>query len=740
MEATASMDEVLAILRAQHGDPFHVLGMHSVELNGKQALSVRAFLPEARQAWLIDLSRKETAFEMNQIVPERFYEIVFPKRRKFFPYRLQIADDWGNTMQLLDPYSYGPVMTDYDVHLMAEGTHYKNYEKLGAHVIDVNGVRGVHFAVWAPNARRVSVIGSFNNWDGRRHPMRQLGLSGIWELFVPGLNEGALYKFEIKSQFHDYLAVKTDPYGFYSEIRPKTASIVYDITKYQWNDDEWMGHREKRNALDAPIAIYEVHLGSWQRTGDEQHPYVSYRDLAQRLVEYTTRMGYTHIELLPIMEHPLDASWGYQTIGYYAATSRHGTPDDLMYFIDHCHQNGIGVILDWVPGHFPSDGHGLGTFDGTSLYEHADPRKGLQPDWGTLIFNYGRNEVKNFLLGSALFWLEKYHVDGLRVDAVASMLYLDYSRKHGEWSPNKFGGRENLEAIEFIKELNAVLHERHPGVLTIAEESTTWPMVSRPVYLGGLGFSLKWNMGWMHDILQYMSKDPVHRSFHHDKLTFSLMYAFSENFVLALSHDEVVHLKRSLVEKMPGDLWQKMANLRLLYAYMYGHPGKKLLFMGGDIGQWAEWSEKRSVDWNLLQYDHHQKFQTFVQDLNRLYASEPALHQVDFDWGGFEWIDCHDWERSIGSFIRRAKDPDDYLVCVYNFTPVPRIGYRVGVPEAGFYREVLNSDSSTYWGSNVGNLGGAEAEAVAWSGQPFSLNLALPPLGAIILKPERKRA
>jgi 1,4-alpha-glucan branching enzyme len=734
METTASMEEVVLILHGEHPDPFHLLGMHPVMVDEKSALAVRAFLPEASHAWVVDLTRGEQAHPMTQIHPEQFYEVVFPNQRKPFSYRLRLADDRGNTWEMVDPYSFPLVLTDYDLHLIGEGTHYKNYEKLGAHIREVNGVRGVHFAIWAPSARRVSVIGDFNQWDGRRHPMRHLGGSGIWEIFIPGLGEGELYKFQIKSGFHEEALVKTDPYGFYSEIRPRTASIVYDIEKYQWQDEDWMRRRERRNALDAPMAIYEVHLGSWQRHANEEKPYLNYRELAHRLVEYVKQMGYTHIELLPVMEHPLDASWGYQTLGYFAPTSRFGTPDDFMYFVDYCHQHEIGVILDWVPAHFPSDGHGLGFFDGTYLYEHADPRKGFHPDWGTLIFNYGRNEVRNFLIGNALYWLEKYHADGLRVDAVASMLYLDYSRKAGEWVPNKYGGRENLEAIEFIKQLNVLVHERHPGVLMIAEESTTWPMVSRPVYLGGLGFTLKWNMGWMNDSLKYLAKDPIYRKYHHSNLTFSMMYAFSENFVLPLSHDEVVHGKRSLLDKMPGDMWQKFANLRLLYAYMYGHPGKKLMFMGGEIGQWLEWSEKRHLDWLLLEFEHHRKLQKFVQDLNRLYTSEPALYEVDYDWTGFEWIDCHDWERSIVSFVRRAKDPNEFLIFVCNFTPVPRAGYRIGVPEPGYYKELLNSDSASYWGSNMGNMGGLEAEPISWYGRPHSLNLTLPPLAAVVFK------
>lgn len=626
------------------------------------------------------------------------------------------------------------ILTDFDLHLIGEGTHYKKYEKLGAHVREVNGETGVHFAVWAPNAEGVSVIGDFNSWDGSHHKMRMLGSSGIWEIFVPGLTEGGIYKFAVQSKRGDLLE-KADPYAFYSEIRPKSASIVYDIDRYVWNDDKWMAERERRNALDAPMAMYEVHLGSWMRAPEEGNRYLTYRELAHRLEEYVKDMGYTHIQLMPVTEHPLDASWGYQTIGYFAPTSRFGKPEDFMYFVDYMHQNGIGIILDWVPAHFPKDGHGLARFDGTCLYEHEDPRKGEHQDWGTLIFNYGRNEVRNFLLSNALFWLDKYHIDGLRVDAVASMIYLDYSRQPGEWIPNQYGGNENLEAIDFLKKFNEIVHSTHPGVLTIAEESTAWTGVSRPTYLGGLGFSLKWNMGWMNDTLRYFSKDPIYRKYEHDNLTFSLIYAFTENFVLVLSHDEVVHGKRSLLDKMPGDFSQRFANLRALFGYMYGHPGKKLLFMGGDIGQWWEWNHDESVHWHLLQYESHQGLQRYVRDLNRLYQSEPALYQVDFDYHGFEWIDFRDAEGSIISFIRRGKNPEDFLVFVYNFTPVARMGYRVGVPRGGFYKEVMNSDSGSYWGGNIGNFGGIYADELPSHGRPSSLSLTIPPLSMVVMKP-----
>ncbi len=628
------------------------------------------------------------------------------------------------------------VLTDFDLHLIGEGTHYKNYEKLGAHVVEVNGAKGVHFAVWAPNAKRVSVIGDFNHWDGKKHPMKLLGDSGIWEIFIPGLDEGELYKFEVKSKYRGYKEQKADPFAFYFEVRPKSAAIVYNIeNKHQWQDAEWMEIRRKKNWFESPVTIYEVHLGSWMRVPEDNNRFLTYRELADKLIPYVKELGFTHIELLPISEHPLDASWGYQTIGHFAPTSRHGRPEDLMYFVDKCHQNEIGVIIDWVPAHFPKDAHGLGYFDGTCLYEHEDPRKGEHRDWGTLIFNYGRNEVTNYLISNALFWLEKYHIDGLRVDAVASMLYLDYSREPGDWIPNIYGGNENLEAIDFLKKFNEVVHQYHPGVLTIAEESTAWTGVSRPTYLGGLGFSMKWNMGWMHDTLEYFSKDSIYRKYHANNLTFSMLYAFTENFILPFSHDEVVHGKRSMLDKMPGDMWQKFANLRALYGYMYGHPGKKLLFMGSEFGQWREWNFDESLDWHLLQYEPHKKLQRFLSDLNNLYITEPAMHEIDFEWHGFEWIDFHDSDNSVISFIRRAKNHDDFLVFVFNLTPIPRFGYRVGVPGGGFYREILNSDSEIYWGGNLGNAGGVYADNVPCHARQSSLNLILPPLSILILKP-----
>jgi len=731
-------NEIDQIVHSEHSDPFHILGAHPMggaSSDARSSLVVRAFLPEAKEAWVIPDEQQDQQVPMDRIRPEGFFAVSFENRALPFGYQLRILDYEGRTFQFIDPYVFPPVLSDFDLHLMGEGSHYKKYEKLGAHLRILNGVTGVQFAVWAPNARRVSVIGDFNRWDGRRHPMRVRGGTGIWELFIPGLTEWTLYKLEIKSHYDNYLEEKADPYGFYFERPPRTASIVHDQHKYEWRDQDWMQARPHKNWLEAPLTIYEVHLGSWMRVPEENNRYLTYKELADRLIPYVSELGYTHVELLPIMEHPFDGSWGYQVIGYFAPTSRFGTPEEFMAFVDRCHQAGIGVLLDWVPAHFPKDSHALGYFDGTNLYEHADPRLGEHRDWGTLIFNYGRNEVRNFLLSNALFWLDKYHVDGLRVDAVASMIYLDYSRQQGEWLPNQFGGNENLEAIDFIKRFNELVHHYHPGVLTIAEESTAWPGVSRPVYLGGLGFSLKWNMGWMNDMLVYFSKDPIHRKFHHNSLTFGLMYAFTENFTLPLSHDEVVHGKGALLNKMPGYYMEdKFSNLRLLYGYMYGHPGKKLLFMGGEIGQWDEWNHDASLRWELLQWQPHLQLQRFVKDLNRLYRSEPALYEVDFHYTGFEWIDFHDSDNSIVSFLRRAKNPSDFVVFIYNFTPLVREGYRIGVPEPGFYAELLNSDAAVYGGRNIGNMGGVPAEAFPWQGRPYSLQVTVPPLAVVALK------
>jgi len=630
------------------------------------------------------------------------------------------------------------LLTDQDLYLFNEGTHVRLYEKLGAHPMTVDGIEGTYFALWAPDAEQIFVMGDFNGWNKTGHSLRTRGHSGIWEAFVPGLKKGAVYKYRMASRYHGYQADKADPLAFHHETPPKTASIVWDL-EYDWKDQGWMGTRHSRNSLNAPIAIYEVHLGSWRRVPEQDSRSLTYRELAPQLAEYVTQMGFTHVEILPIMEHPFYGSWGYQTTGYFAPTSRYGTPQDFMYLIDCLHQHGIGVILDWVPSHFPTDEHGPGFFDGTHLYEHADPQKGFHPDWSSFIFNYGRNEVRSFLLSSALFWLDKYHVDGLRVDAVASMLYLDYSRKEGEWIPNQYGGRENLEAIGFLRHFNEQIYANHPDVQTIAEESTAWPMVSRPTYVGGLGFGLKWDMGWMHDTLEYMSREPIHRKYHHNNLTFRMLYAFHESFVLPLSHDEVVHGKGSLLGKMPGDDWQKFANLRLLFGYMYAQPAKKLLFMGDEFGQWQEWKHEESLEWHLLQYVPHAGLQRWVADLNQLYRSEPALHQLDCDPAGFEWIDCLDAESSIISLIRKGKSTGDLVLAVCNFTPVPRSNYLVGAPRGGLWRELLNSDAAHYGGSGLGNLGAVEAAPMPLHGRTHTLALTLPPLSALFFKSQGKR-
>jgi len=625
-------------------------------------------------------------------------------------------------------------LTEYDLHLLLEGTHLRAWEKLGAHLGSCSGETGTWFAVWAPNAESVSVVGDFNGWKEGAHPLTTRNRDGIWEGFVPGVGQGALYKYAIRSKYAGYQVEKADPFGFAAEIRPQTASMVWDLGGYSWADARWMATRNDRNSLHAPMSVYEVHLGSWMRLPEEDNRWLTYRELAVRLAEYIKEMGFTHVELMPVGEHPFDGSWGYQTIGYFAPTSRFGTPQDFMYLVDVLHQNDIGVFLDWVPAHFPRDEHGLGYFDGTHLYEHADPRQGVHRDWGTFVFNYGRREVANFLLTNALFWIEVYHMDGLRVDAVASLLYLDYSREEGDWIPNAYGGRENLAAIAFLKRFNELVYQEHPGVITIAEESTSWPMVSKPTYLGGLGFGLKWNMGWMHDTLLYMSKDPIHRKYYHNSLTFSMLYAFHENFILPFSHDEVVHGKGSMIGKMPGDEWQRFANLRLLYGYMFTHPGKKLLFMGGEIGQYAEWNHDTSLDWHLLQYPLHKGLQRWVRDLNTTMRGEPCLHELDCEQGGFTWIDCHDSQQSVLSYLRRGRDPDRAVVCVCNFTPVPRHNYRVGVPASGFWEEILNSDAPLYGGSGQGNLGGVEATPVAAFGHYQSIVVTLPPLAMVAFR------
>ncbi|MBI3450825.1 MAG: 1,4-alpha-glucan branching protein GlgB [Acidobacteria bacterium] len=733
-KARVDRDAVEAICAGRHGDPFAVLGPHPAGDGAKRGWSVRAFLPGAHAAGVL-VAGAARPLPMEKIHPAGFFEGSLDAEPG--AYRLKVTWADGALEEIHDAYAFPPVLTDFDLHLFSEGTHQRIYERLGARPMTLSDVAGYHFAVWAPNAAHVSIVGDFNFWDRRRFPMRPRGSSGVWELFVPGVRDGALYKYEVASRHHGYRSDRADPYGRAMTLRPDTASVTRDLDGYAWADAEWMAERRRHNALDAPMAVYEVHLGSWRRVPDEAGRWQTYREMADTLVPYAKAMGFTHIELLPVTEHPFDGSWGYQPTGYFAPTSRFGTPHDFMRFVDACHRAGLGVILDWVPAHFPDDGHALAYFDGTHLFEHEDPRLGVHKDWNTRIFNFGRNEVRNFLLASALFWLEKYHIDGLRVDAVASMLYLDYSREEGEWIPNRFGGRENLEAVEFIKKFNEIVHQAHPDVLTIAEESTAWPMVSRPTYMGGLGFDLKWNMGWMHDMLDYIEKDPIHRRYHQEKITFSLLYAFTENFMLPLSHDEVVHMKGSMISKMPGDDWQKFANLRAFYGFMVGHPGKKLLFMGGEFGQWAEWNHDVSLDWHLLGLDAHRGLQRWVRDLLHLYAAEPSLHQIDFGWEGFEWIDFRDADANVVSFLRKGRDPADSVLVVTNFSPVPRHGYRLGVPAAGHYQELLNSDGQSYGGGNVGNLGGVESDEIPHQGRPYSLALTLPPLATVYLKRER---
>jgi 1,4-alpha-glucan branching enzyme len=726
-------DEALdAIVAGTSDDPFAVLGRHRVVVDRKPALLIRTMQPAASE---VQLMTDDRVFGMQRRRSDGLFEATVPLegQAEDFAYRFRVREG-AITRDVVDPYQFGQVLTDFDLHLFSEGTHYRAWEKLGAHRLTIGSVTGVHFAVWAPNAQRVSVIGDFNHWDGRAHMMRRLVPSGVWEIFVPDLADGDCYKFEVRTTA-GHLLHKADPYARRFEVPPNTASIIWTDGDYEWRDQSWLDHRVSQDAWrERPMAVYEVHPGSWRRVPEEGNRYQTYREMAATLVPYVREMGFTHIELMPIMEHPFSGSWGYQVIGFFAPTSRFGTPDDFRFFVDECHRYGIGVILDWVPGHFPKDRHGLAEFDGTALYEHADPRKGEHQDWGTLIFNYGRNEVRSFLFSNALFWLEAFHIDGLRVDAVASMLYLDYSRPQGEWIPNQYGGRENLEAVAFLQQLNTLTHASAPGTVTIAEESTSWPAVSRPVYVGGLGFTYKWNMGWMHDMLQYIREDPVHRRWHHGQITFSMLYAFTENFILPFSHDEVVHGKGSMLSKMPGDVWQKFATLRALYGYMYGHPGKKLLFMGAEFGQWREWNHDASLDWHLLDEVTHDALRRWVQDVNHAYQRERSLHEIDFDPSGFRWIDCQDLENSVISMIRRARDPHDFTVIIANFTPVPRPGYRLGVPEWGWYRELLNSDSERYGGSNTGNAGGIQTEALPAHGFDQSISLTVPPLGFLLLK------
>jgi 1,4-alpha-glucan branching enzyme len=686
---------------------------------------VRAFLPQAESAEVLAGGQ---AWPMEKRHADGFFCAQLMGDPQRYTLRAHLWD--GRDTEIEDPYRFGQLISDTEIYLHGEGTLQEAYRTLGAHLAETDGVRGVRFAVWAPNAENVTVAGEFNDWDIRRHPMRRRN-GGCWELFIPGLDVGTTYKYNVRSRFAGHQQLKADPYAFECETPPKSASVVWDIDRYRWNDAAWLEQRAKTDWLKSPVSIYEVHAESWMR--DPQGQPLTYREMAVKLVEYVTRMGYTHIELLPIMEHPFSGSWGYQVIGYFAPTSRFGTPDDFRYFVDCCHQAGIGVLVDWVPGHFPKDAHGLVFFDGTALYEHADPRKGEHLGWGTLVFNYGRNEVRTFLISNALFWLKEYHIDGLRVDAVASMLYLDYSRKEGEWLPNQFGGNENLEAIDFLRRFNELAHKQ-PGVFTAAEESTAFPGVSKPVYLGGLGFTMKWNMGWMHDMLDYFSKDPVYRKYQHNHITFSLLYAFTENFVLPISHDEVVHGKSALFSKMPGDEWRQFANVRAFLAYMWGHPGKKLLFMGQDIGQREEWNSSGQIRWELLEFDYHRKLQALVRELNRIYRSSPALYQVDFHYRGFEWVDFHDSANSVIAFLRRAEDPKDFILFCCNFTPVLRTGYEFGVPEEGFYEEILNTDSELFGGSNQGNGGLVSTRPVPNHGHAASIAVTLPPLAVVAFR------
>jgi len=721
---------VRAILRADHPDPFSFLGMHS-EPDG-QAVAVRAFLPKADEVAVIDSSSGSVVGELQRVHDAGFFAGLLEGRQHTFRYRLRVKGGDGE-VEIEDPYRFSPLLGELDVHLLLEGYHPHSFDKLGAHPMTLDGVEGVGFAVWAPNARRVSVIGAFNDWDARRHAMRLHHDSGIWEIFLPGVATGSLYKYEIRTQSGELL-VKSDPYAFESELRPRTASVVRGLESFEWTDQEWLERRARASDRRAPISFYEVHLGSWRRKGEAENPFLSYEELADQLIPYVVDLGFTHLELLPICEHPFDGSWGYQPLGLFAPTSRHGSPQALRGFIDRCHREGLGVFVDWVPGHFPTDAHGLGLFDGTSLYEHADPRQGFHRDWQTLIYNFGRREVANFLLSSAVFWVDQFHIDGLRVDAVASMLYRDYSREDGDWIPNQYGGNENLEAIAFLKRMNELVYGDHPGVVTVAEESTAWPLVSRPTYVGGLGFGYKWNMGWMNDTLRYISKDPIHRGYHHGELTFGMLYAYEENFILPISHDEVVHGKGSLLEKMPGDRWQKFANVRAYLAFMFTYPGKKLLFMGTEFAQEWEWYHETGLQWHLLADPMHRNVQNLVRDLNRLYRALPALHELDCEREGFSWIDCNDRDNSVISYIRYGSERGDFVVVICNFTPVVRQAYCVGVPRAGYYAELLNTDSEFYGGANVGNGGGVMTSPRPMHGLAHSLELTLPPLATLVLR------
>ncbi|KAA9008342.1 1,4-alpha-glucan branching protein GlgB [Histidinibacterium aquaticum] len=719
-----------AILRGQTGDPFRHLGMHQPE--GKGPVTVNVFAPDATEVEVLDAKGKSVA-PLERIDPEGFFHGTMARKRKRFDYRLKLRNAAGHEWELRDPYAFGPVMGELDEYLLGEGRHEELYRRLGAHPVTHEGVEGTSFAVWAPNARRVSVVGHFNAWDGRRHPMRRRGATGVWEIFLPGIGPGETYKYEIVGAYGHLQPLKADPVGFYAQNPPETASIVHGMPRHEWTDDGWIEARATDQRKE-PISIYEVHLGSWRRTLENEM--LNYADLADQLIDYVGEMGFTHVEFLPVSEHPFSGSWGYQPVGLFAPTSRFGDPEDFARMVDKLHNAGIGVIVDWVPAHFPTDAHGLGQFDGTALYEHADPRQGFHKDWNTLIYNFGRQEVANFLRSSAIYWLKELHIDALRVDAVASMLYLDYSRNDGEWVPNRYGGRENLDAIDFLKGVNQASHDYAQGAQTIAEESTAWPGVSRPVSEDGLGFDFKWNMGWMHDTLSYMAQDPIHRRYHHHHMTFGLVYAFSENFVLPLSHDEVVHGKGSMLNKMPGDRWQKFANLRAYYGFMWGHPGKKLLFMGGEFGQEREWNHDQSLDWHLLDDPHHDGLRKLVRDLNGFYRAEPGLHRLDCAPEGFDWIEGGDTENNVFSFLRKGEEGDTPVVVVSNMAPVVREGYRIGVPQGGTWRERLNTDAAAYGGSGTGNGGTLRALEEGLHGQPAALSLTLPPLATIFLTPE----
>jgi 1,4-alpha-glucan branching enzyme len=750
MHTQISLSDIALLVDGNHENPASLLGAHPVDYRGETATAVRTYLPQAQAAWVID-TESGVRRSMRQLHPSGFFEAICDgaidldapssedgsrAKQARSRYRIQMTDKTGEVVETQDPYAAPSILSDYDRYLLGEGRHLNLYERLGAQVRTVDGTPGVNFSVWAPNARTVQIVGDFNGWDGRNHVARVHANIGIWEMFVPGAKVGDRYKFRVLSEHGEWID-KSDPVGFAAELPPLTASIVTDLSGHQWNDGDWMAARKEWNPMHEPMNVYEVHLGSWQKGPGRTHGWLDYRDLAKRLAEYCKRMNFTHVELMPISEHPFTGSWGYQTVGYFAPTSRHGGPDDFMHFVDYMHQHGIGVLIDWVPAHFPKDGHGLYRFDGSALYEHADPRQGEHPDWGTMVFNFGRTEVKNFLISNALFWLDKYHIDGLRVDAVASMLYLDYSREDGEWIPNQYGGRENLEAIDFLREFNVAVHEQYPGVVTAAEESTAWPGVSRPTYDGGLGFTYKWNMGWMNDTLSYMQNEPIHRKYHQNELTFSLIYAFTENFMLPLSHDEVVHGKGSLISQMPGDMWQKFANLRLLYSYMWTHPGKNLLFMGGELAQWNEWNHDDGVDWILLDFDTHRGVQQLVSDLNKIVRENPALHQLDFDGNGFEWVDCMNADDSTLVYLRKGMDDAPPVLVCCNFTPVTRSDYRIGVPQAGHWKEIFNSDSEAYGGSNFGNYPGCQTTGQGEHGRPDSILANLPPLGVSIFRLEK---